>query len=116
MITAEQPPSPIKLIVTGATGFIGRRLVTSAKSKGANVLPVIRSQDKAARLGFEKCILFQVLTGRKLLDAGFDSSVIVHLIGSSRDEEDCSLQESIVTTTKTVVAVAEQAEIKRIVY
>src|SRR6266853_1958682 len=116
MTSNSSPSSTLKLIVTGATGFIGSRLISSAKSRGLEVLSVIRSEEKGARLGIEKWVLFQELTSRKLVESDFDSAVIVHLMGGSRDEENCSLQESIVATTKTIAAVAKQARIKRIVY
>jgi uncharacterized protein YbjT (DUF2867 family) len=116
MTSNTSASSTPRIIVTGATGFIGRRLVASAKSKGHEVLAVIRSEEKATRLGIDKRILFQELIGQNVVDAGFDSSVIVHLIGSSRDEEDCSLAQAVVATTKTVVAIAQHAGIRRIVY
>ena len=112
----EFPSDDLRYVVTGASGFLGSHLMAAAKSRGLNVLPVIRSAQKGKLLGVKRWILFQELTAQKLVDAGFDSSVIVHLIGSSRDEEDCSLQQSIVATTRTVAAVAKQARIKRIVY
>lgn len=116
MATIVLSSDDLRFVVTGASGFLGSHVVAAAKSRGLKVLPIIRSIEKGERLGFERWILFQELTCEKLVNAGFDSSVIFHLIGSSRDEEDCSLEQSIVTTTKTVVAVAKQTGIKRIVY
>jgi nucleoside-diphosphate-sugar epimerase len=116
MATIVRSSDDLRVVVTGASGFLGSHVVAAAKSRGLKVLPVIRSIEKGERLGFESWILFQELTCEKLVDAGFDSSVIFHLIGSSRDEEDCSLEQSIVATTKTVVAVAKQTGIRRIVY
>jgi nucleoside-diphosphate-sugar epimerase len=116
MTSNSSPSSTPKLIVTGATGFIGSRLVSAAKSGGLDVLSIIRSKEKGSQPGVEKWGLFRELNSRNLVESGFESAVIVHLVGSSRDEEDCSLQESIVGTTKTIVAVAKQARIKRIVY
>jgi uncharacterized protein YbjT (DUF2867 family) len=116
MTTISQSSDRPRLIVTGATGFVGSKLVAIAKSKSIDVLPVIRSEEKGARLGLEKWILFSELTNSKLVEAGFESSVVVHLIGSSRDEEDCSLRESIVKTTETVITLAKEAGIKRLIY
>lgn len=116
MITITRSSDDLRLVVTGATGFLGSQVVAAAKSKGLTVLPVIRSKEKAARLGIEEWILFQELTARRLMEVGFESSVIIHLIGNSRDEEDCSLRESIVETTKTVITVAKQTSVRRIVY
>lgn len=112
----ESDSADLRFVVTGASGFLGRNVVASAQSKGLNVLPVIRSKDKGELLGLKKYLLFQELCDQKLIEAGFDSSTLVHLIGSSRDEEDCSLQQAIVATTKTVVAIAKETGIKRIVY
>ncbi len=106
----------LKIVVTGATGFIGGRLIASTKLRECELLPVIRSKEKAALLGIDKWILFQELTQKSIVDAGFESSVIVHLIGSSRDEEGCSLRESIVATTEAVVTVARETRSKRVLY
>jgi len=116
MTTTAQPSSELKLIVTGATGFIGSRLVASAKSKGIATLPVVRSVEKARQLGFERWLLFEELDRRKLVEAGVDYSVLVHLVGASRDEPGCSLRDSIVKTTERVVSVAQGAEVQRLVY
>jgi nucleoside-diphosphate-sugar epimerase len=116
METNESESDDPQFIVTGASGFLGSSVLAAAQSKGLKVLPVIRSREKGDLLGLERYILFQELSEQKLVNVGFDSSVIVHLIGNSRDDENCSLQQSIVATTKTVVAVAKQTGIRRIIY
>ena len=115
-MTTESSSDDMRFVVTGASGFLGSNVLAVAKSRGLSALPVIRTKEKGERRGFKTWLLFQELTGQKLVDTGFDSSVIVHLIGSSRDEEDCSLAQSIVATTKIVVAISKQAGIRRIVY
>src|SRR5216684_242775 len=116
MTTIAPLHSALKLIVTGATGFIGSRLVNSAKLKGITTLSIVRSEEKARRLGIDNWLPFGELSRQELVEMGFDSSVLVHLIGASRDEPGCSLRESIVKTTEQVVSVAQEAEIQRLVY
>lgn len=104
------------LVVTGATGFVGRHLLSKAGSEGVSVLPVVRSREKGELLHQENFLLFHELTGKKLRDLGFAHSSLVHLIGPSDDESECSIWDSIVPPTRAVIAAAEEASIRRIIY
>ena len=80
----KQLDSSVSFVVTGASGFIGSHLVDAGSSMGANVLSVVRSEVKAAQLGFGRWILFNEQFAQELLQSSFGSSVIVHLAASSR--------------------------------
>lgn len=108
--------SQLPIIVTGATGFVGRHFLNRAAYRNAAVLPVIRSSLKAEELGLEKWIMFEDLTSRKLFEMGAGSATIVHLIGASREEKNCSMWDAIVKTTERLVPIAREAKVKRIVY
>ncbi len=84
-MTTTDPAIPArKLVVTGATGFVGSQLVAMAKSKGIATLPVVRSVEKAKRLGIDRWLLFEEFSRQKLAQTGFDSSTVVHLIVAVR--------------------------------
>lgn len=70
----------MKLIVTGATGFIGSRLVASTILGGMTTLSILRSDEKARRLGIGRWLLMEELSGERLLEIGFESAAMVHLI------------------------------------
>lgn len=50
----------MRVLVTGATGFIGRHVVTSLLAKGYSVIAVGRSQQRADILGWPKAVKFVV--------------------------------------------------------
>lgn len=106
----------LRLIVTGASGFIGGELVEAAVLQDIQVLSVVRSEARASRLHGKLFLLFEDLTARRIIRAGFESSVLVHLVGNSRDDKGCSVWESNVATTELIVKIARQARIARIVY
>ena len=97
-----------EFVVTGATGFVGRHLVSVLKERHFPVLPVVRSREKGELLHQENFLLFNEMTGRKLRDLGFAHSSLVHLIGPSDDESECSIWDSIVPTTEALLATAKQ--------
>ena len=104
------------LIITGATGFVGRHLLSYAKSAHLKVLPVVRSRERGSFLTQNNFLVFDEMTGARLESLGFSGSCIVHLIGPSGHEHSQSIWNSIVGTTESVVAAAKEANCKRIVY
>lgn len=110
------PHKPLKLVVMGATGFIGRTLSAGAASKGILLLQIVRSSENAFRLGLEQFLVFRDLSAAKLIESGFESSVIVHLIGSTRDEPESPLHASIVESTEAIIEIAKTSRARRIIY
>jgi dihydroflavonol-4-reductase len=112
---AEQG-APMKVFVTGGTGFLGQALIARLVEKGIAVRAMVR--DKRARVasgaepvevGFEdKAKLAEALKG---------SEAIFHLAGKvSRDPVDAAAMHWIhVEATKTLLDAAESAKVRRIV-
>ncbi|MCH7535109.1 MAG: NAD-dependent epimerase/dehydratase family protein [Bacteroidetes bacterium] len=106
----------MNILLTGATGFIGKHFVSRHKNHGGNIIPVVRKAEHAEHLGTKECILFNEFTRRKLNELNLRSASLIHLIGTSRDSKKCSMWDSIVETTKTTVEAAREASIRRILY
>ena len=49
----------MKVFVTGATGFIGSHLVRELRSRGDEVVCLVRSPEKAQELGTLGCVLVE---------------------------------------------------------
>jgi uncharacterized protein (TIGR01777 family) len=72
-------PQRQSILITGATGFIGRRLVESLLAGGHDVLVLARDPEKAARLGTP----IRIFTALDQIDAGTDIDAVVNLAGES---------------------------------
>ena len=106
----------LRIVLTGATGFVGRHFFTRYKNCDPNIVPVVRSTEKGITLGVENFLVFHEMTGGMLNDKGLKSSCLIHLIGASRDERNCSMWDSIVETTRSVILAARESDIQRIIY
>lgn len=104
------------LVITGATGFVGRYLLNHVAGSHSQVLPVVRSRQRGSSLAQSKFLLFDQMTGARLGEYGFSEACIVHLIGPSDEEDMQSIWDSIVGTTESVVSAAKEANCRRIVY
>ena len=104
------------LVVAGATGFLGRHLMSKAASEGLPVLPVVRSRERAQAENLENFLVLPEITGRESELSSLKSPCLVHLIGSTRDERDSSVWNSNVATTQKLISIARYAGIRRIIY
>jgi len=104
------------IIITGATGFIGRHLLRRSSESNIPALPVVRSTDKARGLGLDDFMMFTDLNSRKGTLERFRSGSLIHLAGASRSEIGASIWDAIVSTTKSAVTAAQECGIKRITY
>src|SRR6266545_327593 len=48
----------MKILVTGATGFVGRHVVTALVGRGHNVTAVARNEEQAMKMPWYKCVKF----------------------------------------------------------
>jgi uncharacterized protein YbjT (DUF2867 family) len=83
---------------------------------GTSVLPVVRSADKATSLGLGRFLTFADLNSQQVELMGFRSASLIHLAGASRGEPGSPLRGSIVSTTQSVVSLAQECHFKRITY
>ena len=112
-MTAEQ----IRCLVTGATGYIGARLVPRLIERGYHVRAMARTPAKLADAPWrERAEVVQGdLTEPESLTAAFEGCdviyYLVHSMGTSKDfvaeEEECA---------RNVVTAAKQAGVRRVVY
>ncbi len=107
----------LRCLVTGATGYIGGRLVPRLVDSGFAVRALARNPDKLANVPWRDRI--EVAKGDlgdpASLDAAFsDVDVIYYLVHSMGFEKDFAAEES--RAAQNVVAAARKAGVRRIVY
>jgi dihydroflavonol-4-reductase len=110
-----------RVLVTGATGFLGHHVVADLLEHGYEVVALCRDpESEAARRLPENAERAQgdVLAPESLSAAAKDCDLLVHSAGKvSRDPEDSLLLQSLhVTGTQNALAAAKEAGIKRCVY
>ena len=113
---------PVKAFVTGATGFIGGRLVRKLRERGDDVVALVRSPDKALeleRLGVElvKGDLTDVEAIRRGVD-GVDAAfhgAAIYKVGIPKSQRE-GMYETNVRGTERVLDAAIQAGVPKIVY
>ncbi len=107
----------MKLLVTGANGFLGRRVVAAALAAGHDVRALIRSATSQASLGWDDEVdLFRAdLRGGCDLRPAFDAvDAVIHLAAGVSGTEDQQFQSTVAGTERLLEAMAE-CDTKRIV-
>lgn len=105
-----------KLVVVGATGFIGRHLCRKAQERDLDLLAVSRSKSRARLAGFLNVVTIDELERGGLRDIGMEGAHVVHVAGATRDEEQISIKESIVSTTAQVIEAIRNEQCTRLTY
>lgn len=106
--------SKAKVLVTGATGFIGRRLVAALTAEGIKVRCLMRRQPETALAGAET-VIGDLLDGATLDDAflGIETAYyLVHAMSGSR----AGFESRERTAAENFVAAAEKHGLKRVIY
>jgi nucleoside-diphosphate-sugar epimerase len=108
----------MRIAVTGATGFLGRRIVEQAAAQGHSVIATSRgrtgSTDFGGRASFTPCDITDANALTRIFD-GCD--VVVHSAALSSDwGQDAQFWRINVDGTKAVVAAAERAGVRRLVH
>jgi nucleoside-diphosphate-sugar epimerase len=112
----------MKAFVTGATGFIGGRLVRRLRARGDEVVALVRSPEKATDLSGLGCELIEgdlssteaIRRGVAGCDAVFHAAA-VYKVGIPKSERP-AMEDANVTGTERVFDAAAEAGVKRIVY
>ena len=104
------------ILITGATGFIGSRIVHALRAEDRPVRALVRDQSDVGRLDSWGCetVVGDVLDAASLRHAVEGCDAVVHLVaimgGSPRDYEQVMTQ-----GTKDLVAAAQEAGVRRFV-
>jgi uncharacterized protein YbjT (DUF2867 family) len=109
----------VRILVTGATGYVGSRLVTPLLAAGHQVLAATRDPERLARMGWfddVKTVLLDAAdaesVGAALVAAGPIDVIyyLVHSIGQP------GFRDSDLAAARNVAAAAKSADVRRIVY
>jgi nucleoside-diphosphate-sugar epimerase len=120
---APEPGAPAtRIVVTGATGFVGRAVARVLRGEGREVVAPVRDRGRAAGLAeLGVTVVDDDLSDVDRLAETFrDADAIVHAAGSyrvgvQRDEHGAMWDANIGATTRVLDA-AEAARVRRIVY
>lgn len=114
-----------KVLVTGATGFIGRHLVSALLARGYTVDALVRNREKARTLWPDNSvgIIPGDLTQANTLESACDGvSIVFHLAScnyaaaNNAEEMNRMHQEVTVKGTQSLLAVAENAGTKNFIF
>lgn len=108
----------MRLVVTGANGFVGLQVVALAASEGVEVVGLVRSERGAERVaqaggrparaaGFEDPAFAAAFTG---------AGAVIHLAQAGADRPGAALNDVNVVGTRRVVAAAYRGRVPRIVH
>ena len=108
--------------MTGATGFIGGRLVRRLRERGDEVVALVRSPEKAQALEALGCRMIEgSLEGSDSIERGVDGTDAVFHVAAMYDvgiprRERPAMYEANVVGTERVIDAATEAGMQRIVY
>ena len=104
------------ILVTGATGFVGRRVVALLAAAGKRVRALTRSESVASALpeGVEGAV-GDVLDGDSLRRAMDGVEAVVHLVAVIRERDALTFERVNYEGTVGVLAAAQEAGVRRIV-
>ena len=111
----------MKILITGATGFIGRQLTAKLSSKGDEITALVRDPAKASRLTSMGIKILQgdVADRESLLPAVQGMDVIYHLAGyyiiGGRKSKTAAYQVNV-EGTRNIMELAKEYKVPKIVY
>lgn len=105
------------LLVTGANGHLGRRLLAAATAKSWTTRAIVRSERAASQVAGHpdvRIVDYGDIAG--LTDACANCDAIVHLVGIIREGGGATYRSAHVEATQALLEAATNAAVKRIVY
>ena len=109
----------MKVLISGANGFLGRHVVAAFLARGHEVRALVRRSTDIGRLGWEEHRAVEVFRcdlrgNRNLLPAFEDVDVLVHLAAQVVGDDDTRFVSTVVGTEKLLAAMAK-SETRRLV-
>ena len=107
----------MRVLVTGANGFLGRQILAELKSQGYTSLAFVRGAQIAKQLqdnGFE-CVVGTLDSPSDLYNALENVPAIIHAAGGGKASEPQSFLKNNVITTQQLLESAKQSGVKRFV-
>ena len=108
---------PKKILVTGATGFIGRAVVSELCHQGCNVVAMVRSAEQAELFEAEYAVMTVIadITDSSTLLATLQSvDVVIHLAGIVWGDSS-QMHKTFVDGTKNLINAMHQAAVSRLI-
>ena len=105
------------LLVTGANGHLGRRLLAAATAKSWTTRAIVRSERAAAQVAGHpdvRIVDYGDIAG--LTDACASCDAIVHLVGIIKEGGGATYRSAHVEATQALLEAATNAAVQRIVY
>lgn len=106
------------VLVTGATGFVGRHLVPALVAAGQHVRCLMREGSDRSRLpeGQVECFAGDVASGEGLQDACHGADAVIHLVGIIAERGDATFDRVHVGGTRNVVEAAQASGVGHLIY
>lgn len=107
----------MNILITGATGYIGSRLITHLLDKGFNVRCMVRSPEKLVLpLGYEPEVAIADATDYEAVKAALKDIDVAYYLIHSLNTPSKALEELERSTAETFGAAAADTGVKRILY
>lgn len=101
-----------KVVISGASGFVGRNVGSFLAGNGFEVLALLRK----GRAAFGRSVITGDLTEKNLLGHVKGSAAFLHFIGTGRQTPGSDYEAVNVTLTKNAVTLCKRAGIRKIIY
>jgi len=110
--------TPLDVIVTGSTGYIGSRLVPALRARGHRVYTLVRPGSEAKAPSGAISVVGNVLSRESIAAAIPRGAVVVHLVGTPRPSPAKAAQFETLDfpAARECIAAAETAAARRFVY
>ncbi|MCD6130197.1 MAG: NAD-dependent epimerase/dehydratase family protein [Deltaproteobacteria bacterium] len=108
----------VKILVTGATGFVGRNVIDELRREGRECIALIRNKQKAEKI-WGKNIELRIadLRDRETVSSTFKGvDIVVHIAGLIKTNRNSEFYSSNVTGAENVARASSLCGVKKIIY
>src|SRR5687767_7944950 len=111
----------MKVLLTGTTGYIGKRLLPLLVERGCEVVCAVRDKNRLPRDGFWKhpnvsAVEIDFLTDVPVSDGLTDIDAAYYLIHSMSDDDPTSFEKLEMTAASNFVNLIDQTSARQIIY